>query len=274
MYFRDLDPGESPFSEALTRGLIIHRMLELMRATGQTPTEVFLTVREEYPRYEAQLLLTVALIYMQRYVKVYADDPLKYNFVAVEQRFIIPYTTPRGHQVYLDGRFDAIVENLSEGGRLEIWDDKTDSRNVWSSDVVALDRQLNGYAVMASLLDYDPTRIVVNQIKTSYKSPESVAKQPKENLFARHSAPVTPKTVAAWTLAIGKRIDQILEAEYVHKNLGAHCMYCPFRQACQMELNGLNPEPYLRSFGKRSEATPGGGNLNLILDIEDGVFDD
>lgn len=268
-YSRGLDPGSSKPTPALLRGTIIHRYMDLWHGQGIKPVDAFSILKEEFPTYEGQILTPVGLVYMQRYVATHQDDLKRYRVVGAEKRFIIPFTTPHGHEVFLDGIIDLIVEDLLNRNAIEIWDHKTDSRNIWSGDVVSFDRQLNQYAVIAYLLDYDPTRITVNQIKTSLTKIESIGKAPKEELFHRHSAPVTPSSVEAWMRNIGKRIDQILEAEYVHKNLGAHCIFCPYRQACQMELNGVDPEPYLRSnFGKRDDS-----DLTLILDIEDGVFD-
>lgn len=265
-YSRGLDPGPNRPTKALLLGSIIHKFLELWHGEGKQPSVAFKEVDAEFPIYEAKILLPVALTYMSRYVAVHKDDTTQFRVVATEQRFIVPFDTPKGHRVYLDGIIDMITEDLRTG-KLHIWDNKTDSRNLWSSDVLLFDRQLNAYTVIANQLDYDPSVLTVNQIKTSKTSPESIVKAPKEDLFARHSVEVTPSTVAAWRRAIGKRIDQILEAEYIHKALGSHCLTCPYRQACQMELNGVDPEPYLRSLSS------GGGDLNIIIDIDDGAFD-
>lgn len=274
MYSRDLDPGAQRVTDALLRGLIVHKFLELWHGEGKHPNQAFQEVRELFPTYEAQIITPVALVYMLRYVNVYKDDPVRFQVIATEKRYTIPYTTPHGHQVWLDGIIDMIVEDIVDGV-VDVWDNKTDSKNLWSPDVVMLDRQLNSYTVILHLLALNPQRLTVNQIKTKFTKPESVHKAAKEDLFGRHSVTVTPASINSWMIAIGKRIDQILEAEYIHKNLGAHCIYCPFRQACQMELKGVDPEPYLRNnFGSRSEAqTTGGGDLRIILDIEEGIFD-
>lgn len=271
MYSRDLDPGEDRPGNALLLGLIIHKFLELWHGEGIHPQDAFLTVRELFPSYEAQILLSVALVYMLRYVKVYHSE--NFYVVATELRYTVPFTTPHGHQVYLDGIIDMLTEKEAGSGKVSAWDNKTDSRNMWTSDVILFNRQTNFYSVLLSLIGYEVTELTINQIKTAIKKPEKIHTAPREDLFARYSVGVTPTTINAWKLAIGKRIDQILEAEYVHKTLGSHCIYCPFRQACQMELKGVDPEPYLRNnFGKRSERGSGGGDLSITIDIEDGVF--
>lgn len=266
MYSRDLDPGEQRSGKAALLGTIIHKFLELWHGEKKHPQEAFLQIRELFPTYEGQILLPVALVYMLRYVKVYPVDD--FYVVGTEMRYTVPFTTPHGREVYLDGIIDMLTE--SEDG-LKIWDNKTDSKNLWSADVVMFDRQLNAYTVIADAIGYKPKALVVNQIKTSISKPEKIHVASKEDLFARHSVTVTPTSINAWKLAIGKRIDQILEAEYIHKALGSHCIYCPFRQACQMELQGVDPEPYLRTFDKRSENS-GGGDLRITVDIEEGIF--
>lgn len=258
-----IGPEEKP-SEALLRGLIIHKYLEYWVRDNQPPSVSFERVQKDFPTYEGQLITYAVLTLMMRYCAVYKNDPQRYKVLAVEQELLVPFDTPKGRRVYLHGILDLVVEEIATG-KLGLWDNKSDSRNKWSKEVVSFDRQLNQYAVMLMLMDYDPTYITVNTIYTGYTKPESIATAPIEKLFNRHTIQVTEQRLKQWAKAIGMRIDQILDAEYVHMRLGDHCIWCPYRTACNMVLDGQDPTPYLKSnFGSREQKA-----LDIIIDLGD-----
>jgi hypothetical protein len=157
-----------------------------------------------------------------------------------------------------------VVEEILSG-KLIVVDNKSDARNKWTKEVVSFDRQLNQYVVMLWLMDYDPSGVMVNQIYTGFTKPESIATAPIDKLFSRPTIEVSESRIRRWSLAIGNRIDQILDAQYVHMHLGGHCVWCPYRSACNMVLDGQDPTPYLRTnFGPRDQKP-----LELIIDFGD-----
>lgn len=262
-------PPQKP-SRAQMLGTLIHKFLELWHGPDHVhPSSAVKIIRDdpEFQKYEDQLLLYIALTYMTRYVAYYKNDPSRFKFLAIEKRLTVPFTTPRGHQVFLDGILDAIVED-TQTGKFGPWDHKTSAKAIWTKEVVAFERQLNQYLAMLYLMDYAPSLLTVNQIYTGKQKIESVANCPADELFSRHTIEVKPSRMEQWLQSIGHRIDQILEAGYVHKNLGGHCVWCPFRQACSMELDGIDPMPYLRTFSPRSE---GKEPLQIVIDIEEGL---
>lgn len=261
-YERNIEPDVSPDheSKALVLGKIVHKFLELWHGEGLHPHAVFTDVLNDFKPH--QDLVISALTIMSRYVVCYNSHEFKFH--ATEKRLTVPYRTPNGVTVYLDGILDAIIETgLHLFGPL---DHKTSARNVWREDTLVFDPQLNQYCAMLYLADMMPTIMVVNQIYTGSTDAKKIANTPQDKLFSRIAVRVDPGRIERWLSHIGRQIDFILESESkpVEKRLDSQCVWCPFRPACDLEMDGKNPEPFLNAhFVPRKQE-----KFSIIVDLE------
>jgi len=261
---------ESTSSEALMRGKISHRFLELWHKDHVHPNESFTQLyTKEFPSFEQQMLVIWANTMMIRYIGRYGKEDLKrYIFHKIEERFQVTIVTPKGREVYLDGILDALVEDLLEH-TIGPWDHKTSAVNMWTADAVVFDAQLGQYVCMAVGQGYPINTATINQIYTGIKKVDNLANTPLDKLFSRHTIPLTPTQIEMWTYMLGSKIDKILDNLSLEKdkNLGAHCNYCPFKGACRMEMRKEDPSIYIEKV-----LTPAIKNTDPDdIEIEEGV---
>lgn len=249
-------------TNALQLGTITHRFLELWYSDRLHPADAYRVVDKEFTKYEDKLLAATALTIMTRYVQVYKDDHITWKIYAAEKRLIVPYKTPNGTTVYLDGKMDLIAEDSQ--GNFGLWDHKTSARNTWNADTVLFDPQFNQYLAMLMLCDFMPTYAMVNQIYTGSHDAKKIVSTPRDKLFSRIRINPSPARIEDWLNYIGKQIDQILEQPVAPMNRGHHCTWCPFRNACSLVIDGKNPEPYLQANFKPRKSP----NFNIIVDLQ------
>jgi hypothetical protein len=196
-------------------------------------------IKEEFGETKQQREVAIsALTIMTRYVSAYEKEDRNLTIHGAEHRMIVPYSTPKGTTIYLDGIIDLIASDPY--GRLGPWDHKTSGRMVWRQDTVHFDPQLNQYLALLYLTDYMPEYALINQINTGVKNPSRVANMPRDELFNRIRIEPSPVRIEAWLSEIGHAIDDILEAERVKKILGQHCTRCDFRPICHAEMDGID----------------------------------
>lgn len=251
-YEAELEPNYvGPKGKALELGTIVHRYLQLWHGHKKHPTVAFHEeITEEFSELKQQRELSIsALTVMARYVACYEkEDATDYTVEAAEHRMIVPYSTPNGVTVYLDGIIDLVaVDNLKRVGP---WDHKTSARMVWRQDTVHFDPQLNQYLALLYLSDYMPEYAMINQINTGIRTPKTVANAPRDRLFSRIKITPSPVRIEAWLSHIGRTIDKILETEGPQKNLGQRCVDCPFRPICHTELDGHPTEEIVKNLYK------------------------
>lgn len=239
----------------LRLGTIIHRMLAL-HYMG-IPSMEFVGLEEEFPSYQEQQLMMESLGLIYRYEQFYGPREQDWNVLAVEQYMIVPYTTPKGRTVYLNGFIDLIIE--SPQGLIVI-DHKSGGR-FWTADEVYFDRQLMIYAYMLHSIGYTPKILLINNISTVPSVVKNVARQPVEKLFSRVPTPISPQRIEGYMAKVGQNIDRILDTDSYSYATSKQCSRCFFKEACSMEFEGIDPEPYLQLNFSKQGTKP----FNLII---------
>lgn len=234
----------------LRLGSIIHKMLELYYK-GTSIAELPSTL-EEFPTAEDQMLMYSALGLLYRYEQHYGPLEKNWTINAIEQYVIIPYTTPKGNHVYLNGIIDMIIE---EHGNIMVVDHKSGAK-FWTADQVYFDRQLMIYAYMLHTIGFTPKRLLINNINTTPSACKNTNAMPTDRLFSRIPVPLNVKRIEGYMNIVGQNIDRILETSEFTYSTGKHCSTCPFREACAMEFEGIDPEPYLQTNFKSGEVKP------------------
>lgn len=239
---------EGMTTEALLRGKIIHRYLELWHRDHMHPNDACQILYKEYPTHEGFMLVTWGLTCMVRYIGRYGKDDLRrFKWHMIEERFQTTILTPKGREVVLDGILDALVEDIIEK-TLGPWDNKSSSINLWDKEVVFFDPQLGQYVVMGVAHGYPISTATINQIYTGIKVVTNLANAPLDKLFSRHTIALTPRQIETWEYRLGKKIDKIIDNLDGEKDMhtGPHCKYCPFRGACQLVMRKEDPTPYIQ----------------------------
>lgn len=230
----------------LRLGTIIHRMLALHYM--EIPSMEFVGLEEEFPTYQEQQLMMESLGLIYRYETFYGPREKDWNVLAVEQYMIVPYETPKGRTVYLNGFIDLILET-HQG--LMVVDHKSGGK-FWTADEVYFDRQLMIYAYMLHSIGHTPSTILINNINTTPSVVRNVAKQPVEKLFSRVPVPIKPQRIEGYMAKVGQNIDRILDTTSFSYSTSKNCSKCYFKEACSMEFDGINPESYLQlNFSKQ-----------------------
>lgn len=227
-------------------GTITHRFLDLWHGMDIGPQEAFSNyIVREFPAYDEKLLSMTALTLMTRYVNSYRNDKDKFTILHSEHELLVPATTYKRRKITLHGKLDLIVQN--EFRELGLWDHKTSSTASWTQDTVLFDTQLSQYLCMLMLMDYEPKFATINQIYTGITKPENVASAPQDKLFSRITIRPSLIRIEEWLARLLERIDFILDETHIHKNMGSHCAWCPFKQACNLELEGNSNVEYLKA---------------------------
>jgi hypothetical protein len=227
-------------------GAIIHRFLELWHSQGIQPSEAFGSyISKEFQAYDEKLLSMTALTLMTRYVNSYRNDLDKFTVEKAEYEMLVPATTYKGRHVFLHGILDLVL--LNEYNERGIWDHKTSSTASWTNDTVLFDTQMSQYLCMLMLNGDEPKFGTINQIYTGITKLENVASAPQDKLFSRITIRPSLIRIEEWTARLLERIDFILDESHIHKNMGSHCAWCPFKQACNLELEGQSNVEYLKA---------------------------
>lgn len=249
-------------SPALTFGRILHRILELHYKGICSPMEAYpLYLNKEFPTFVEQKDIFAAVALGTRYVSYYKNKD-NFRILGVEKDLIVPYSTPNGVTVYLHVILDLIAEHQ---GQLAVIDHKSSARNVWSNDMILFDPQIALYMCALMLMDYEPNIGVINQISTASKDTTKIANAPGDKLFSRFTVQPSPRILEGWLREFGQKIDRILEAEIFPRTLTNNCRNCPYREACSMELQGIDSKPYLETnFPKTPHTT-----YEIDVELED-----
>lgn len=249
-------------SPALTMGRIIHRILELHYSGLATPIEAYPKyLNDEFPTFKEQQDVWGAVALCQRYVNYFAKKD-NFKILGIEKELVVPYTTPNGVTVYLHAIMDLI--GLTEKDELFVMDHKSSARNVWNKEMVWFDAQIAFYMCVLMQLDFEPNIGVINQISTATKDATKIGNVPAEKLFTRIPVRPTPRMLEAWLREFGEKIDRILEADFFPRSLRNTCSSCPYREACSMELQGIDSLPYLEAnFNSRNDT-----EYEIEIDIE------
>lgn len=231
----------------LRLGTIIHWMLQRMYE-GWPVTKILDEADNEFPTFEDNALVFKASGLMYRYQEHWRYGKDDFTILGVEQYMLVPYTTPAGRQVYLNGYVDLIYE---KAGRLGVIDHKSGAK-FWTLDQVFFDRQLMIYAFMLYLLGFQPHEVAINNVKTSVLG-EGVEKKLSSELFNRVTVPLDIRFLLGYMNEVGNTIDNILSLEKYDMSLSKeNCAGCIFRHACTMYLEGTNPDTYLQqNFGEK-----------------------
>ena len=225
----------------LRLGTIIHWMLQRMYQ-GWDINRILAAADEEFPTFEDNVLIFKSSGLLYRYQEYWRYGRDDFTILGVEQYLLVPYTTPAGRQVYLNGYVDLIYE---KGGRLGVIDHKSGNR-FWTVDQVFFDRQLIIYAYMLHQLGFSPHEVAINNVKTSTLG-ESIEKKLSTDLFNRITVPLDTRFLHGYMNEVGKTIDNILSLEEFDMSLSKeNCASCVFHHACTMSLEGTNPETYLQ----------------------------
>lgn len=228
-------------------GTVIHEMLDLYYQ-GWTTVQMMDKYEEDDITYDTRVLAYAASGLMFRYENYYREQERRVKVLATEQYLLVPYTTPAGRHVYLNGFVDLIVENNGLG----VFDHKSGGR-FWTADMVYFDRQLMIYAYMLHVLGYSPRFGVINNINTTHI--QRCANRPVEDLFSRVPAKFTERRIVGYIDQVGRAIDTILAAETYPRHLSRSCASCQFKEACALELEGVDATAYLKTnFNSRGDS--------------------
>lgn len=223
-------------------GTIVHWMLQRLYQ-GNSIIKVLDMADDEFTTFEDNALVFKSSGLMYRYQEYWREKE-KFTNLGVEQYLLVPFTTPAGRQVYLNGYVDLIYEDK---GRLGVMDHKTTAGKFWTVDMVFFDRQLMIYAWMLHTLGFTPFEVSINNIKTSQLG-ESIEKKLGSDLFSRVIVPLDLPFLKGYMHEVGKTIDEILSLDEYPLSLSReNCSSCLFRHACTMHLEGINPETYLQT---------------------------
>lgn len=232
----------------MRRGSVMHWMLQRYYE-GQSAIQIITSAENHFENYEDQLLAFECSGIIYRYQEWYQtvrreeDD---FNVLAVEQYLLVPWTTPGGHEVFLNGYVDLIYEKK---GRLFVVDHKTGGKS-WTQNQVFMDRQLMIYCFMLHLMGFTPFAGIINNVKTSVI--KDLQMKLGSELFVRTGNNLTPERLQGYMEEVGGSIDDIMELKRYKRHLSYRsCAECTFREACTLELEGNDPTPYLNAnFGK------------------------
>ena len=200
---------------------------------------------EEFQAYDEKLLSMTALTLMTRYVNTYNNDNAKFTVGQAEHEMLVPATTYKGRKIWLHGILDLVVTN--EYNECGVWDHKTSSTASWTNDTVLFDTQMSQYLCMLFLNGDEPKFGTINQLYTGITKLENVASAPQDKLFSRITIRPSLIRIEEWLARLLQRIDFILDETHIHKNMGSHCAWCPFKQACNLELEGHSNVEYLKA---------------------------
>lgn len=228
-------------SPAMRKGTVIHKALELKYRDKWTLIELMENMETVFPLYEDQVALQSIIGTLYRYEAYYAIRDDNFTTLAVESSLCVPFITPEGRTVYLNGIIDLIGE--TSDGKLFVMDHKSTSRGFWTKDSVWFDRQLHIYAAMLYLMGYDPEIGVINNINTGLNPKTNAA----HSLFARVTAEISVSKLQRYLTDIGHRIDQILSYTTFPRNLNKSCGECQFKDACALALEGVDETDFLES---------------------------
>lgn len=228
-------------SPAMRKGTVIHKILEVYYSYNLELIEIAGMIEDMFPLYDDQIVAYEVMGLMTRYSGYYASKDALFHVLAVERNLCVPFTTPAGRTVYLNGIVDLIGE--TENGKLFVMDHKSTSRVFWNKDSVYFDRQLHIYMAMLYLMGYDPRIGVINNINTGLKN----LNVPAEKLFTRVVVDVDEQKVTRYLQDIGQRIDQVLSYTDYPRVLNKTCSECTFKEACSLTLQGVDETEYLES---------------------------
>ncbi len=263
-------------TEALQRGKIVHRYLELwMHDDHLHPNDAMIILLKEFPSYQDQMLVAWGNTIMIRYINKYGEaDHKRYKLHGVEERMQTIITTPKGREVTLDGIIDAKVEDRSNG-KFGPWDHKTSGRNLWTKKAVVFDMQLNFYSILLAGAGYPVSFATINQIYSGIKDIKSVANTPIDKLFSRHTIDITPTTIEYWTELFGTKIDKIIDGYDKPKDLrqDSSCVNCPYYGACELKLLRKDPTMYIDNILRPMIKNIGIDDLADMDDEAEGLFE-
>ena len=243
---------------ATRKGTIIHKALELYHGSSWSMMEVMDNAEDIFPVYEDQRYLMELVALLLRYEAYYSSRDTKMQVLAVEANLCVPFDTPAGNRVYINGIIDMIGE--TENGELFVMDHKSTGRAFWTSDSVYFDRQLHLYMAMMYLMGYDPRIGVINNINTA----TNVKNAPAEKLFTRVAVRIDEGKLTRYLSDVGHRIDQILSYQDFPRNLNKSCGECQFKDACSLALQGIDETDLLESNFRNTSS----GGFELVLKKE------
>lgn len=180
-------------------------------------------------------------------VKRYADRLPKLDrflhYVTVEQHYLVPFVTPGGNRVALEGYIDltAIDTRTGKVGNM----DHKSSLSPWTAEQAKIDSQLTFYwLILLSVIDHhgNPAPFPVsggwinNLVTYPYKNMDAATAEGK--LFHRFPLRTNPEAVEEYGKEIGRFIDRLIEQDYYPKRWTKDCHRCPFVRVCEAELNG------------------------------------
>lgn len=223
---------------AAKRGSIFHWMLQRYYE-GKSVIEILELAEEEYKTYEEQSLVFECSGILYRYSEYWKQNGDKFKVLACEQYILVPYTTPRGRQVYLNGYVDLIVE---DNGHLIVIDHKTGQRH-WTKKMVWFDRQLMIYCFMLHTLGFTPHEGQINNVKTTII--KDLQRKLGSELFSRVGNNLSASRLQNYMKHVGTTIDNILDLEDYALSMKRDCSGCNFQEACNMILEDVDPTAYL-----------------------------
>jgi hypothetical protein len=164
-YVLNLEP--KVFGEAITKGILIHSMLEGYYAGKMQG------LNEEACRDEAMEPLIFAMsqdgditelsnirTLVTGYFEKYADDDERYEVMAVETKYALPLTD----NYSMVGTLDALF--LDKWNNKVVAVDHKSTYNFWTDDQVTMAGQFIKYLIILRGLGYDVERMMVNQLRT------------------------------------------------------------------------------------------------------------
>lgn len=182
---------------------------------------------EQALRYQAGML---ALRYHNEYMPM-VDKNMQ--VLGVEEKIVLPITTPKGRTVKFVQYVDLIYMNTL---LKEVWSaDHKSSGQLWTLDQVRHDAQQATYLANLRHLGYPVVGVVINNILTT----KSALKKPTLEVFNRLTDRPNDARIQNVLLNLGKTIDRMIDGrEDPHMNYTRSCAKCPFDGVCTNKMDG------------------------------------
>ena len=167
-----------------------------------------------------------------------ADQGAK--ILAVEEKFQIELTTPKGRQFILEGIIDRIYE---KAGIVYVLDRKTTGASKhWTENELLMDSQLVTYGALLRELGWNPRGFEIDSIITyPYKDYDA---QPTEKLFKRLTTTRNDAemdfALEHYKRAIDAMFDVLEQESEVPYHFGKECAKCPYMAICLYTMKGID----------------------------------